>query len=565
MDNKIEILNNTLLKLLVRRGSNSDRQNIVLSQGEIGYTTDTKRLFVGDGQTHGGIIIGNKYAGNTTDPTTLTAPLTGDIAFNSNNKRLIVFKGGNNELANWEQIGGVYSSHNNTITVSTTNGFAVGTLSAGNFSADALGSSMQLDAGNRVDINATSISTNSITPKTSPYLGLPGNVSFNDVNYNWPTGGVGADKYLSTDISGNLTWANTIAPTNIFVASSAGQLPVGSIMPFVSSANAPSGWLLCNGQSVTTAAYPALSAVIGYNYGGSGANFNVPNLIGKTLYGVDSSPASSTTYSVASGTNSTLSAAGALYIIKAIPDIIVNSVLTVSEGLTAQVNGVNVTGTNVNPLTGNISFGLPAVTTAQDIKGGTSLNVDKYGRVTGKSTHPAGEVISVVEGGSTTSIINSFSPIGFLSTPITIVDIVPGASYPDSNFRGTLSAYPGISRAVDGVVLPFSVPSNAKNLIVDCSIFKYGPTLQYESVEANRFVVAAPNVGLLENLSFNGVGSNEYLIGSCRASGNGDSIRTGSQAIIPLSANSSGHLIFGLRVPPSFDDAVKVRIVGYTL
>ena len=552
MENKIEILNNTLLKLLVRRGSNADRQNIVLSQGEIGYTTDTKRLFVGDGQTQGGIIIGNKYIGANADVTTLANPLTGDFAFDSDNNKLVVFEGG----SNWKNVGGVYTNSNNTITVSDTNGITVGTLSAGNFSADALGSSMQLDAGNRVDINATSISTNSIIPKTSPYLGLPGNVSFNDVNYNWPTGGVGAGKYLSTDITGNLTWADTIAPTNIFVASSAGQLPVGSIMPFVSSANAPSGWLLCNGQSVTTADYPALSAVIGYSYGGSGANFNVPNLVSKTLYGVGSSPASSTTYSVASGTNSTLSAAGALYIIKAMPDIIVNSVLTVSEGLTAQVNGVNVTGTNVNPLTGNISFGLPAVTTAQDIKGGTSLNVDKYGRITGSSTHPAGEVINVADA-SSTSILNSFSPIGFLKTPI----LIAAESTPYSpSFRGTLSAWPRITQA-DNTITASAVPSNAKNLIVDCSFFKVGPNTGNE----NRFIVSAPNVGLLAAIDFNGYGSNEFLIGSCRAAGKGDSIRTGSQAIIPLSANSDGHLTFGLRYNTSSDDAFQVRVVGYTL
>ena len=558
MENKIEILNNTLLKLLVRRGSNSDRQNIVLSQGEIGYTTDTKRLFVGDGQTQGGVIIGNKYIGASTDVTTITNPLTGDFAFDSDNNNLVVFDGGANIEANWRNVGGVYTNSNNTITISGANSIAVGTLSAGNFSTDALGSSMQLDDNNRVDINATSISTNSITPKTSPYLGLPSNVSFNDVNYNWPAGGTGTDRYLSTDITGNLTWANTIAPTNIFVASSAGQLPVGSIMPFVSSANAPSGWLLCNGQSVTTVAYPALSAVIGYSYGGSGANFNVPNLIRKTLYGVGSSPASSTTYSVASGTNSTLSAAGALYIIKAIPDIIVNSVLTVSEGLTAQVNGLDVTGTSINPLSGNISFGLPTVTTAQDIKGGTSLNVDKYGRITGSSTHPAGEVINVADANNT-PILNSFSPISFLRFPVYIARDSLNPGYPTS-FRGTLSAWPLITQT-DNTNTSYAVPSNAKNLIVDCSFLKSGPDLGLQ----NRFIVSAPNVSLLEDVTYSGYGANEFLIGSCRAAGKGDSIRTGSQVIIPLSANSSGHLTYGFRYNESSDDQFNVRIVGYTL
>ena len=47
MAKKIEILENTLLKLLVRRGSDNDRQQVLLSEGELGYTTDSKRLFIG--------------------------------------------------------------------------------------------------------------------------------------------------------------------------------------------------------------------------------------------------------------------------------------------------------------------------------------------------------------------------------------------------------------------------------------------------------------------------------------------------------------------------------------
>ena len=48
MAKKIEILENTLLKLITRRGDDGDRKNVILSDGELGYTTDGKRLFVGD-------------------------------------------------------------------------------------------------------------------------------------------------------------------------------------------------------------------------------------------------------------------------------------------------------------------------------------------------------------------------------------------------------------------------------------------------------------------------------------------------------------------------------------
>lgn len=49
----------TIIKLKVRRGTNSQRLGVTLEQGEVGYTTDTKRLFVGDGSTLGGNPAGS--------------------------------------------------------------------------------------------------------------------------------------------------------------------------------------------------------------------------------------------------------------------------------------------------------------------------------------------------------------------------------------------------------------------------------------------------------------------------------------------------------------------------
>jgi microcystin-dependent protein len=67
-------------------------------------------------------------------------------------------------------------------------------------------------------------------------------------------------------------------------AASGQTIPPGSITDFAGD-TAPSGWLLCQGQSVTVAAYPALHAAIAYKYGGSGANFNVPDLGGRVTAG----------------------------------------------------------------------------------------------------------------------------------------------------------------------------------------------------------------------------------------------------------------------------------------
>ena len=59
-----------------------------------------------------------------------------------------------------------------------------------------------------------------------------------------------------------------------------------------SGATAPTGWLLCDGTSYASASYTSLFSVVGYTFGGSGANFNVPNLKGKVVVGIDASQAS---------------------------------------------------------------------------------------------------------------------------------------------------------------------------------------------------------------------------------------------------------------------------------
>jgi len=46
-------------------------------------------------------------------------------------------------------------------------------------------------------------------------------------------------------------------------------------------ANIPPGWLNCNGDSYSTTVYAELFAAIGYRYGGSGGQFNVPDLRGR--------------------------------------------------------------------------------------------------------------------------------------------------------------------------------------------------------------------------------------------------------------------------------------------
>ena len=60
--------------------------------------------------------------------------------------------------------------------------------------------------------------------------------------------------------------------------------PVGVMTPFV-GVTAPSGWLLCAGQTLTTSAYPDLANVI--SGGSPGSTFTVPDLRGRVIAGID--------------------------------------------------------------------------------------------------------------------------------------------------------------------------------------------------------------------------------------------------------------------------------------
>ena len=66
----------------------------------------------------------------------------------------------------------------------------------------------------------------------------------------------------------------------------AAATPTGVILPFAGP-TAPSDFLLCYGQSLSTSTYADLFAIIGYTYGGSGSAFNVPDLRGRVVGGQD--------------------------------------------------------------------------------------------------------------------------------------------------------------------------------------------------------------------------------------------------------------------------------------
>jgi len=99
---------------------------------------------------------------------------------------------------------------------------------------------------------------------TGFYAGVTGSAGNFVVNGNFSATG-------SESVTGNLTVGG-----NLSVSGYSNVLPSGTIMMWATS-SAPTGYLLCNGQSVSTSTYPNLFAAIGYTFGGSGSSFLVPN------------------------------------------------------------------------------------------------------------------------------------------------------------------------------------------------------------------------------------------------------------------------------------------------
>jgi hypothetical protein len=99
----------SIVKLKVRRGTNEQRQSIILDQGELGYTLDTRRLYIGDGASSGGLVVGKQVIG----PFNLDASLNlegleiGDIGYANNKLYVLSGDNYNDTLSGWAYIGNV--------------------------------------------------------------------------------------------------------------------------------------------------------------------------------------------------------------------------------------------------------------------------------------------------------------------------------------------------------------------------------------------------------------------------------------------------------------------------
>jgi microcystin-dependent protein len=164
-----------------------------------------------------------------------------------------------------------------------------GTMSIPNsFTANTVISSADMNENNQdiaTELTA-SLPINGVKAMTAPLPLASGTAALPSLTFSADTDTgiyrVGADQ-LGIAVAGVLV--NTVASTGI---SGFGATPIGAVTPYA-GLTAPSGWILCYGQSISRTTYAALFAIISTTYGtGDGSTtFDLPDLRGRTIAGQD--------------------------------------------------------------------------------------------------------------------------------------------------------------------------------------------------------------------------------------------------------------------------------------
>lgn len=317
------MIDRRIVKLKLRRGTDDQRKQVVFEEGELIYTTDTKRVYVGDGRLSGGNLLANSVYGLTGFPGAATVndvlyrydlgksyiygedgnwtfmgPYPDELSLTFSGTKLAVKSNGINNthlnstiVAAGSGLGvgvnGLYVNYDtNTLTVDagylkvlpgagtvvlSPDGGIINTLYGLKINADdktlevlpsGLGNTIQVK-----QISATQISTSAVnitklhSDVVKPNGGL--NITVNGIAVDYDT--------TTLSIVGNKLTVNSV-----------GVLPAGTILPTAALTAAP-GFLIADGSVLSRAAYPALFGAIGtmYNTGTVPSSaFKLPDLRG---------------------------------------------------------------------------------------------------------------------------------------------------------------------------------------------------------------------------------------------------------------------------------------------
>jgi len=159
-------------RIFLRRGTDADRLQTDLCEGELGYSTDGKRVFVGDGSTNGGKSLGSStiFKASGFDTTTLTAVSSDGRA----------------------EVGDFVFTHAADYEITTINPAATPATITPNNSFGTVYTLSAIDSG---DGSLTWVPVNSAIPLN--HIDIPDN-------------GINGDKIHGGNISGNVTFSNNI-------------------------------------------------------------------------------------------------------------------------------------------------------------------------------------------------------------------------------------------------------------------------------------------------------------------------------------------------------------------
>jgi Major tropism determinant N-terminal domain len=137
-----------IAKIKIRRGTDTQRKSTVLDQGEIAFTLDTKRLYVGNGVLNGGVPASNKIFSPLTNTYSLTSTPSevGDFGV-ANNAFYQLTASDYTNINSWANVS--HKIDQRQLEYSTANAITIklSSLSASNIDPVTIGDGLKIDDG----------------------------------------------------------------------------------------------------------------------------------------------------------------------------------------------------------------------------------------------------------------------------------------------------------------------------------------------------------------------------------------------------------------------------------
>lgn len=287
-----------ITRIIIRRGTEQERSGVLLLQSEPGFAIDSNRLYIGDGVTVGGVPVGvrflgfHNFSGLASNVPAANAPAVNDFVFDNTSNILYTLTAADFTLtANYRPVGINITPDNVTIQrTGTSISVKENSLNARYLTVASVGRGLERINSNQILRIATPMpeltfveSALSITPagvQNSKLAVMPPNtfkgcLSIASTPQDVPISTLASllQPYLTSSGSGSTVTSS---------------IPTGTVFDYAgSNTNVPTGYLLCDGSTISRSTYSALFAIIGTGYGaGDGSTtFNLPDFRGRTAIG----------------------------------------------------------------------------------------------------------------------------------------------------------------------------------------------------------------------------------------------------------------------------------------